>query len=215
MSSAPAHDDSERLIRHLRRRRTRVVQRRRRRKLLGGAAALAIALGSAVGIAGLTGTDLAGAAATRAESLMDLLDKRSPGERTEGQLTKTKVRRHALADHLEAAPAQGPIELAQLIAPPPALVPADVSAAPAELAFLAPPQPPGSIFFPPPGGGGGGPPGGGGGGTPGGPGSPPGSPPIIPPALPEPGTWLTMLAGFGCIGWALRRQRSRLASFAQ
>jgi hypothetical protein len=162
---------------------------------------------SALGVASFTGTDLAGAAATRASSLMELLDRRSPGERTEGQLTKTKLRHQILGDRLPAAPAvHAPIELAQMLAPPQGLIPVDIAVSPpAELQFLSPPPPPGSIFFPP--GGGGGPPGG---GPPGGPGSPPGTPNIPPPAVPEPGTWMTMLAGFGLIGWVLRRRKAQL-----
>jgi hypothetical protein len=214
MSSARAHIESERMIQRLRRRRRRVVQRRRRLRMMGAAAAFIVALGSALGIASLTGTDLAGAAATRAETLMDLLDKRSPGERTEGQLTKTKTRQHMLADQVAVPPPRAPMEVAQLIAPPPGIVPVDVGGPPAELALTTPPQPLGAIFASPPGGGGGGPPGGGG-GTPGGPGSPPNSPPLTPPAVPEPGTWLTMLAGFGCVGWMLRRQKARLAGLAR
>lgn len=57
------------------------------------------------------------------------------------------------------------------------------------------------------GGGGGGvtpPPTGGGGTTP----PPtPAPPPVVTPAIPEPGTWATMLTGFGMVGWALRRRR--------
>lgn len=217
MSSARAHRDQDQLIRHLRRRRRRVVQRQRSRRIFGAAAALAFALTSALGIASFTGTDLAGAAATRAQNLMELLDKRSPGQRTEGQLTKTKSHHRMLAERLPAPAMNAPVELAQMIAPPPSgLVPVDVGAPPAELAFLTPPQPPGAIFFPPPGGG----PPGGGGGPPGGccgGGTPPGTPTIpTPPAVPEPGTWMTMLVGFGLIGWVLRRQKPQFAgSLAQ
>ena len=32
-------------------------------------------------------------------------------------------------------------------------------------------------------------------------------PPPPPPAVPEPGTWATMLLGFGLTGWAMRRRR--------
>jgi hypothetical protein len=216
MSSARAHLDQEILIRHLRRRRRRVVQRHRRHRILGAAAALAFALASALGVASFTGTDLAGAVATRAQNLMELLDKRSPGQRTESQLTKTKSHHRMLADRLPAPDVNAPVELAQMIAPPPsALVPVDVGAPPAELSFLAPPQPPGAIFFPPSGGGtpgGGGPPGGCCGG-----GTPPGTPTTpTPPAVPEPGTWMTMLVGFGLIGWVLRRDKPQFVrSLAQ
>jgi hypothetical protein len=216
MSSAHAHLDEQQRIRHLRRRRIRVVQRQRRHRILGAAAALAFALTSALGVASFTGTDLAGAAATRAQNLMELLDKRSPGQRTEGQLTKTKSHHRMLADRLPAPDVNAPVELAQMIAPPPSgLVPVDVGAPSPELSFLAPPQPAGAIFFPPQGG----TPGGGGGPRGGccGEGTPPGTPTTpTPPAVPEPGTWMTMLFGFGLIGWVLRRQKLQFArSLAQ
>ncbi len=34
------------------------------------------------------------------------------------------------------------------------------------------------------------------------------------PPIPEPTTWLTMIAGFGAVGWSLRRRRSVAARFA-
>jgi len=203
MNTARAEFYEERLIRHLRRRRRRVVQRQRRRRMLGSAAAVAIALTCALGVASFTGTDLAGAAATRAQSLMDLLAKRSPGQRTESQLTKTKSH-HQLAEVVRAPAVEAPVNLAELVAPEAAIAPVDLGAPPHGLDIL-PLQPPGIIVFPPPGSG---PPGGG--GPPGccGPGSPPGPPSNPPPpAVPEPGTWMTMLAGFGLIGWILRRRR--------
>lgn len=165
----------------------------------------------ALGVASLTGTDLAGAAAVRATNLMDLIDQRSPGVRTEGQLTK--MRRMAPAPLEEfAPPAALPTELAQALSPPsPVELAVDIKATPAPTLF-APPLP-GGIFMAHPGGGGGPPGGGGGGGPPGGGGgSPPGSPPIVVPqgpgAVPEPGTWMTMLLGFGLMGWTIRRQRA-------
>jgi hypothetical protein len=86
------------------------------------------------------------------------------------------------------------------------------------VALLQGPPTLGEIVGPPPSGGPGGvlvgPPGGGG-GSPGG-----GSGPIVypgrdtkdiitAPAVPEPGTWATMLLGFGLIGWRIRRRAAR------
>ena len=69
MSSAYVYGRTDIAIRHLRRRRRQIVQRQRRRRIFGAGAALAVALGSAIGIASFTGTDLAGAAAARATGL--------------------------------------------------------------------------------------------------------------------------------------------------
>jgi len=206
--SVRAHLYEESLIRHLRRKRRRMLEQRRRRRFLTGAAAIGLAVASAFAVASFTGADLGGAATARAQSLIDLLDKRSPGRRTQGELTKTKVRHALLASRLAAVPSTKlPAELEQVLAaPPPALLPVDV-AAPPLVEMAAPLLPPG-IFASPPGGGGGvtSPPGGGG------PGSPPGQPPLTPvppPAVPEPGTWLTMLVGFGLMGFLLRRRPTR------
>ena len=186
--------------------------------MLGGSAAFALAASTALAVANFTGTDLAGAAVSRAASIADLMDGRSPGARTEAQLTKTKAHR-VLAERVPAPPVTVPHNLAEVIAPPIAeIVPIDLPNAPAML-FAASALPPGAVFFSPPGGGGGGLPGGGGGGPGGGGGSPPGSPPsspplVGPPAVPEPGTWVTMLMGFAFVGWSLRRQRKPLVARA-
>jgi hypothetical protein len=207
--SARAHQDMGSTIRHLRRKRRSIVQRRRRqRRLLAAAGALAFALATASGVASYTDTDLAGAAAAKAQSLVDLIKQRSPGPRTAAQLTKTKsVRR--LAERLPSSEVgKVPANLAEVIVPPiPDLVPVDLGPPP-QLAFLEMPTLPGSILVPPSSG----PkvPPGGGGCCAG----PPSSPPIVPPhtppppVLPEPGTWMTMLFGFGFIGWAMRRGRA-------
>jgi hypothetical protein len=110
-------------------------------------------------LASLGGADLAQAAVSSAKSLLDMLDQRSPGARTEGELTKTKHAKEALADRETAVI---PKNLAEVLAPPvPALVPVDIdTAAPiAQLAsalppgiILAPPPPPGIIVTPPGGG---------------------------------------------------------------
>lgn len=208
--SARAHRNFETTIRHMRRKRRSIVEKRRRnRQLLAAAGALLFAAGTATTVASFTGTDLAGAAVVRAQSLVDLIAKRSPGGRTEAQLTKTK--HHALAERDAAPPVpQVPANLAEVIAPPAqAIVPVDLGP-PLQLGFLeAPPLP--TLFMPPPGGPPNVPPPGGGGGgcCSGPPSSPPDTPPNTPPPppVPEPGTWLTMLLGFGFVGWAMRRQQ--------
>jgi len=161
----------------------------------------------------LGGASLAQAAVGSAKSLVDMLDQRSPGARTEAALTKTKHAKAALADR---EPRIVPKNLAEVLAPPvPALVPVDIDAAApiTELASALPPgillaRPPGVIVTPP----GGGvitPPGGGGDTPPPGPPSgPPHTPPPGPPPLPEPGTWMTMILGFGLVGWLLRRDKA-------
>jgi hypothetical protein len=214
MMSADAPFDVDFTIRRLRRKRRRVVQRRRRARVMIGAGAIGFALSTAVVVASFTGTDLAGAAASRARSVMDLIDQRSPGARTQAQLTK--MRRMAMAPPEDFAPAVHlPVDLAQAIAPPPpAYVPVMVSSKAADMLFMTPP-PPGAIFLTPPGGGGGSPPGGGG-GPPGGGGNPPPGPPalVVTPAVPEPGTWMTMLLGFAFTGWSIRRQRAAVRAAA-
>ena len=155
-------------------------------------------------------------------SLLAMLEDRSPGERTTGELAASKKklaeapRQRALGKiHQPEAP---PELIQALIAPSPELLVAPPLAVPVKetlLAALAPPlSAPGSV----PGGtvpGGGSPGGGGpGGGGPGGGGGgevPPTQPPVTPPvaAVPEPATWTMMLLGFGSIGLMLRRSRRR------
>jgi hypothetical protein len=186
------------------------MQRRRRRSLVAGTAlSLTVAAGMVFSLASLGGADLAQAAVSRAKSLVDLLDQRSPGARTEAELTKAKQAKEALADR---EPRLVPKNLAEVLAPPvPPLAPVDIDAA-APITELASALPPGIILVPPtgvvvtpPGGGVITPPGGGG-NTP--PPGPPHAPPPGPPPLPEPGTWMTMILGFGVVGWLLRRDRA-------
>jgi hypothetical protein len=175
-----------------------------------GAAALSltVAVGMVSSLASLGGADLAEAAVSRAKSLVDLLDQRSPGARTEAELTKTKHAKEALANR---EPRIVPENLAEVLAPPvPALVPVGIDTA-APITELASALPPGIILAPPTGGivtppGGVITPPGGGGNTP--PPGPPHTPPPGPPPLPEPGTWMTMIIGFGLVGWLLRRDRA-------
>ena len=178
---------------------------------------LTVALGMAFSLASFAGTDLADAAVSHAKSLMDLMDQRSPGARTEAELTKTRHDKEALTDR---EPAIVPRNLAEVLVPPEStLVPADIvaPAPPVELASTLPPgivlvPPTDGVVVPPPGGGIITPPGGGGNTPPPGGGNtpPPGPPdtPPGPPPLPEPGTWMTMILGFGLVGWLIRRDRS-------
>jgi hypothetical protein len=192
------------------------AQQRRRRRSAALIAFLAFSLtGAGVWTIGAaTGNDMVEAAVTKAQSLADLLSERSPGARTEGQLTKTKHAR-ALARQRLAPKSRAPLmlpapkpdlaEVAQLLESPP-LIPAAVDLEqPLPLAELNMPPPAlGGTVIPGPGFG-----------------SPPGgSPPVTfpgpetkepvppPPAVPEPGTWATMLLGFALIGWRLRRRVS-------
>jgi PEP-CTERM motif len=159
---------------------------------------------------GVSGSDVVHAAENGAQSLSDLLGQRSPGARTAARLTKTKKAR-ALAKVRQAPAGPSPVELAKILLAPPEHLPVDLGK-PMALLEVAPPPfetiigPPGGIVGSPPGGGGS-PPGGVGGLPPG------GGPPLVrqpdspTSAVPEPGTWATMLLGFGLLGWRMRRER--------
>jgi hypothetical protein len=186
-------------------------RRERRRLLVATGGALSLAIASALSIANFTGVDVAAAAVSEAQSFLELMHRRSPGARTEAQLTKTKHRHHrVLAERslpeLPEIPAVAPVTpTVALFAPPlQAALPVFPEAPLLTAAAYPPPlffvPPIGGVFAPPPGGSGG-PPGG-----PGGPGGPPQQPPPEqPPAVPEPSTWAMMILGFGLSGWALRR----------
>ena len=193
------------------------ILRGRRPLVLTSVGAFALALGSALSLANFAHVDLADAATDRAKSFMEMLTDRSPGERTQAQLTKTK--HHRVLAEREAAPEVPKVLSAVLATPaPPPIVAAAMAPVPVPelLALAAPPialpvlsTPGGNVIVP--GGGGGG------GGCCGGTDTPPDTPPETPPevpAVPEPGTWLTMLLGFGFVGWASRRNRSRAAQLA-
>ena len=190
----------------------------RRRTILMSAAALALVVGAPLGIVarmgmldpGLPGLD-------SAKSFLALMTDRSPGERTKAELTKTKSKKLAMAaPKMRALPKVAkpelPKEFVAAIAPPLPNI-AEVPAT-APLSSIGPllitpgiPGAGGGIVVPPqaPPGGGGGPPG-----------PPPESPPVTPtptetpPFVPEPGTWATMLLGFGLTGWMMRRRRRTL-----
>jgi len=156
------------------------------------------------------------AAVSKAQDLADLLDQRSPGTRTEGQLTKIK---HAWvaskvpapptpvapAGHRDAPNVPTATALVDLLLPP--IAPLDITsdgsppfAPPPTLGTLLASEPGHSAFTPPGGGG---------------PLSLPSSEPReeLPPtsAVPEPGTWAMMLLGFGLIAWRVRRRRPSAA----
>lgn len=178
---------------------------------------LVIALAGSVSIATFSGTDFASAAIARAKSLIELINQRSPGQRTKGLLTKIKhkrVLRHERAlpkiiASLPFPPFEHQPALIDLVGAPPLLVPAafDNSLPPFEEA-----PPPGSgppVILPP------------GEGLPVGPPivsqPPPTSPPppnlpppTSPPPVPEPATWITMLLGFGLLGLMIRKSPERV-----
>jgi hypothetical protein len=150
---------------------------------------------------------VAQATADKVQDLADLLSERSPGVRTQDELTKhpraaAKARTHPKP----AAPAAHPdtpktATLVDLLQPP--LAPMEIASV--ELpAPLAPPPTVGTVLasmpgFTPPG------------DSHGGSVTFPSSEPreALPPtsAVPEPGTWAIMLMGFGLIAWRVRRRR--------
>jgi hypothetical protein len=218
MDSALPNANIARAIRRSRAMRASI--RRRRRRLIAGVCAVALlGSGAMLSMAGVTGSDVAAAAVSQAKSLAELFDQRSPGDRGAGALTKTKRVHHALTK-LRGKPVPpltpSASELARLLLPPAPLVPVEtdvpvalVQGPPPTLAEIVGPPPsagPGGVLVAPPVGGG---------GSPGG-----GSGPIVypgrdtkdiitAPAVPEPGTWATMLLGFGLIGWRIRRKGAR------
>jgi hypothetical protein len=193
------------------------ARRAKRRLLLAGGGGLAAAVAATLSIASFSGVDVAGAAVARAQSLADLLARRSPGERTSAHLIKTKHKHFAvLADREQPelpVPAIGP-PLVESMLPPEIgpLVPQEIAAFQQPAGFVP------AVFAPVIGGGvfaccggGGGGPGGGGGGPPGQPpppNQPPPNQPPPPPAVPEPATWAMIIVGFGLAGWSLRRGRA-------
>lgn len=201
----------------------RAAIRRRRRRNFALTAILSVALAGAgtFAVGGLTGNDMVRAAVSQTKSLAELLDMRSPGNRTEAQLTKTKHAR-ALARQRMAPRTRLPVSppgpakdrlpgLAELLAAPGPVATVEAMRSFPPVAIGSPPSL-GAIVGPSPGldvts------PGGGGGGVP--PVTQPTTPrEIIPTSpLPEPGTWATMLLGFALIGWRVKRAPgARMAS---
>ena len=216
MDTLVDNPDIARAIRRSSAARTAMQSSRRRRLTIMVAVALALGGGTALTVRGLTGGDPLEAAVNSARSLVDLLEQRSPGERTQGLLTKTKRSQRALAKTRPAVnlplagPAPSATELAKLLLPPIDEEPLPVAVgAPLALTELPTPfdsiaGPGGGILVAPSGGG----------GSPGG-----GTPPIVTPqnpglpsAVPEPGSWAIMLLGFALIGWRARRGAASTAT---
>lgn len=205
-------------------RRAKRAATRRNRLILGSALALAVVVSAPVALVTKMGAVPTMPGLDSAKSFLAMISDRSPGDRTKAELTKTKKKAAATA----AGPKQRalpkiakpelPKEFVDAIAPPPPAIAEIASIAPKDAigpALLAPPIPGGGggIVIPPQA-----PPPGGGGGTPT-PNSPPETPPNTPPnqpppppAVPEPGTWATMLLGFGLSGMMIRRRRRILAA---
>jgi len=198
--------------------RSAMQSRRRRRIAIIVAATLALGGATALTVQALAGSDPLEAAVNNARSLVELLRQRSPGERTQGVLTKTKRSQRVLAKARPvinpplAGPAPSATELARILLPPandnplPVALgtPLALAQLPAPFDSIAGPGPGGGLLVTPAGGG----------GLPGGGGSPPlvtPQNPGLPSAVPEPGTWATMLLGFGLIGWRVRRGAGRTA----
>ncbi len=183
--------------------------RRRWRILLIGGAALAATLTTGLSVEGFDASGIASAAVQRAKSFLELMQQRSPGRRTTATLTKTKhktarLHQRALPKIRFAIPAlapEYPKSLVEIVAPPVQTAAAlDAIPIPLLAQTIPPPgvpfNPPPSVIVPPviptetP------------------------SPPVIQPpsAVPEPATWMTMLLGFGLVGWRLRRRRPKPSS---
>lgn len=201
----------------------RAMHRRRRRLVLAACLATAAGAPFSLSLVGVSGNDMVHAAVNGASSLADLFDKRSPGERTAAQLTKTKHAKRPTS--AMAPPDRRPIaptlmgrhhfdEVADILvgAPPPTVE----IAPPVQEASIDIPTIAGLIGSSPdvvgtPSGGGDGGSGGGGGGSSTFPASEPHQPLTPVAAVPEPGTWATMLLGFAMLGWRMRRRPSKHA----
>ena len=213
------------------RRAKRAAARRRRQMLLSGAIAITAVIAAPLSVASYLGVETTLPGVASAKSFLAMIAERSPGDRTKAELKTTKHRpvaapkQRALGKITPPAP---PKEFVEAIAPPPPKITEGVAlaAAPTTLGpLLIAPSTPGGIVIPPsaptPGGTGGtSPPGV---GEPTSPGveeptpttqpPPPGGdePPPMPPVVPEPGTWATMLLGFGLTGLIIRRRRRKTA----
>jgi hypothetical protein len=219
MERAPALPSISRAIRRSRDARQRLRARRKRTAAIIGLPLLALSAALTLSVAAFPDNEVVRAAATRAQSLVDLLSQRSPGPRTQGDLTKTKRARTAASEHKEgtipallghhAATAlpvpEGP-SLIGIVAPPSTLALVDLGPPIAQLDGGPPPSL-GSILGPSPGGDSFTPP-----ESSGSPKLNPSLPPepleTLTPAVPEPGTWAMMILGFGFVGWRLRRAKA-------
>jgi hypothetical protein len=198
-------------------RRETLAAAKRRNTARAVSGAVAIVLATPLSIAAYMGVETSLPGFETAKSFLAMMADRSPGDRTKGELTKTKKaaapapQQRALGTITKPEP---PKEFIEAIAPqaPTLQEPAQFAPTISGLGPLLAPPPPGGgggILFPPspPGGGGGGP-------NPPPPPEepPPPPPPPPPPAVPEPGTWATMLLGFGLTGWVMRRRRRTVAA---
>jgi hypothetical protein len=203
MDRAYASSDIAAAIRRSREARMRVRARRRNMAL---AACALLALPAAIGSSFLLFPDnqVAQAAAAGAQSLADLIAARSPGQRTQGALTKTKHARARALPKTQWRPKDLPqiairpyVPSLQEVVTAPPLTPPPVQFAFAAIVDTTPLLGGGPLVFTP----------GPGGFSP--PGGSPQTPPEVPgptPAVPEPATWALMLVGFGLVGWRMRRQ---------
>src|ERR671912_837540 len=212
------------------RRAKRAAARRRRQMILSGAIAFTAVVVAPLSVASYLGVEAQIPGIAAAKSFMAMMSERSPGDRTKAELTRTKHRAAAPKQRAlgKITPPPPPKEFVEAIAPPPPKITEGVplAAAPTTLGpLLIAPSTPGGIVIPPsaptPGGTGGPSPPGVGEPTP--PGveeptpttqpPPPGDdePPPMPPVVPEPGTWATMLLGFGLTGLMIRRRRRKTA----
>jgi hypothetical protein len=201
--------------------------------MLASAGAVAIVLAAPLSIAAFMGMESSIPGISSAKSFLAMMSDRSPGDRTKGELTRTKERaapepkERALGKITKPEP---PKEFVEAIAPTEPKLAEPTQFAPA-IANLGP------LLVPPPPGGGGGivvppqaPPGGGGGPPQQPPGNPPPDtpppdqpppdqpppdhpPPDHPPIVPEPATWASMLLGFGLTGMMIRRRRRSNTAF--
>lgn len=188
-------------------------QKIRIRKIAAPAALAIVAAGAVFAVSGSGEREFGGLEA--AKSLISLMDERSPGERTIGELTKLKRDRATTQPRQRAltkrTPPDLPKEFVTALTPPQPLLPnvplTGLQTGLAKSPFasiLVPPPPPLRTILPPL-------PGGGGGPVP----PPPGPPPVSPqppplppvPAIPEPTSWAMMLLGFAAMGWSLRSVR--------
>jgi PEP-CTERM motif len=234
-SQRPKVRSLRRLSASSRARREKRAAAKRRLTYLGSAAGVAIVLAAPLSIAAFMNMGSSVPGMEAAKSFLAMMTDRSPGDRTKAELTKTKQAKLPDVPEQRAlgkiAKPEPPKEFLEAIAPTVAKPVEEFAPA---LAALGP-----LLVTPPPGGGGGiiippqSPPGGGGGTPPGGGTTPPENPPPEnpppenpppenpppenpppeqPPVVPEPGTWATMLLGFGFTGLVMRRRRRKSAS---
>lgn len=185
---------------------------RRRRRLAALVACAAATVGVPIAwIMAEPAAAVAASAVSEVQDLADLLGQRSPGTRTQAELTKHA--RVAAKSHTKPGPAApaghpaqpgiptttalvdllqppiAPIALMSGGSPPPFAPPPSLNAIltspPVDTTFTPPTDNSGPVRLPTS--------------------EPRENPPVS--AVPEPGTWAMMLMGFGLIGWRMRRRR--------